>query len=97
MAPLVNVVAPVIVAALGNGNDIVGVCDAVSDQETGRREPSILKHAPLPETRCSSALDRIPRLDASGAAKAGQRRPNATIARGSAMQCASHFADADET
>jgi hypothetical protein len=28
----VNVIAPVIVAALVNGNDIVGVIDAVDDQ-----------------------------------------------------------------
>jgi hypothetical protein len=32
MAVIVAVIAPVIVAALGNGNDIVAVIDAVDDQ-----------------------------------------------------------------
>jgi hypothetical protein len=35
VAVLVDVIAPLIVAALVNGNDIVGVIDAVSEDATG--------------------------------------------------------------
>jgi hypothetical protein len=42
----VAVSAPVIVAALGNGNDIVGVIDAVNDHATGERKWSTTRRAP---------------------------------------------------
>ena len=57
----VIVIAPVNVAALVNGNDTVGVIDAVNEHATCNGGSRYRWHAALPEARRLSALHRVPR------------------------------------
>ena len=73
----VIVIAPVTVAALGNGNATVGVIDAVSDHATGGREWSTT----IPQN-IAEGCGRTTRAD---------KAKHYTIARGSAMESAAHL------
>jgi hypothetical protein len=56
----VDVSAPVMVAALVNGNETVGVIDAVSDDATAGLDGQQLEHAPLAR---GSAMESASHLD----------------------------------
>jgi hypothetical protein len=80
----VDVIAPVIVAALGNGNDIVAAIDAVNAYATCIRGG---RYRRLPEARRRSARDRI-RYGSQPDTRAttrGQRGLGRSAAKGSAV------------
>ena len=72
-----DVIGPVIVAALENGNDTVGVIDAVDDaaQHPPNREADATRMLHFQDSRTTRA----------------DTAKHYTIARGSAMESASHF------